>query len=163
MNQDLSTYERSGREYQTLGHIRIHRKRTSELHSLIVMGLVWSPVKQRKTVMLLIVSPMQKATRCVHLTLPDLSASKTSIEYIELVTKFRGDSPSDIIDDISDPRNGLLLLHSVHRYVGRGDSAFILVRHSTYLHSRFPSPYIFPSRPPISPWKLTTSHSLRGQ
>jgi hypothetical protein len=73
VNQDLLMCECSRREYQTLGRIRIHHKRTSELHSLIVMGLAWSPVKQRKTVMLLIVSPIRKVMRCVHLTSPDLS------------------------------------------------------------------------------------------
>ena len=158
-------YERSRREYQTLGRICIHRKWISELYSLTVMRLAWSPVKQWKTetVMLLIVSPMRKAMRCVYFTSLDLSPSKISVQYIELVTTFRGDRHSDIIDDISDPRNGLLLLHSLHRYVRRGDSAFILVRHATYSHFMFPSSYIFPSRPPISPWAWTMScscHSL---
>jgi len=45
----------------TLGRIRIHRKRTSELQLLSAMGLAWSLVNQRKTVMLLIVSLRRKA------------------------------------------------------------------------------------------------------
>ncbi|KAF8798393.1 hypothetical protein BYT27DRAFT_7018030, partial [Phlegmacium glaucopus] len=47
-------------------------------------------------------------------------------EYIESLTRFRGDTPSDVIDDISDVRNGLLLLHQLHHNVGIGDSAFIM-------------------------------------
>lgn len=49
------------------------------------------------------------------------------LQYIENFTRFRGSSEADVIDEISDVRNGLLLYKTLHGHLGRGNSAFIKV------------------------------------
>jgi hypothetical protein len=63
---------------------------------------------------------------------PLFSASPTQLtlvfmQYIEILEDKHGVRPSDKLQGIDDPRNGLMLSHPLHRSAGKGECAFLLV------------------------------------
>jgi hypothetical protein len=71
---------------------------------------------------------------CISPRLPSIIAASNSphscLQYIVSFSEFRGDSESDLLDDICDPRNGILLHSGLHGAFGRGDIVFMKVRYS---------------------------------
>ncbi|KAJ7823269.1 hypothetical protein B0H13DRAFT_2125696 [Mycena leptocephala] len=47
-------------------------------------------------------------------------------QYIEILEDMHGVRPSDKLQGIDDPRNGLMLSHPLHRSAGKGECAFLL-------------------------------------